>query len=542
MMAEWTLLYMAPDVIKGDSDLIDLALKSSFGFALDPASTEIKADRAMVLKAVSYNGAMLQSAAMELRSDKEFVLEAIKVQGGALAGATDDIKADREIIMQAAQLGQGSAMQGASPALLADKELVIEAAKLDPSAIKYADENLRNDRDFALSIAGVCGAALQYMPPKFKADPEIVQAAIANDPSAALSAHTSRRTDFNADAPWDSEQINKSVSLSMVTKTPPSSAVLTKFNAQINPVDPSYVYTMKCIKTVFFSGFGTVLGTIGQANYLAANSLLDRIHWTDKPDNEYSTLMWGGVGGQVGMRYKAFGSMDALNAAPENLLTMDDARRILQMVTTCGAPEWMAGSASDYWSRENMLRLSAGYGTGGGWKPPGEDAHVPLDKQLNVQGERKDLGVTKPKVDTAEIGQGPLGGWNFARSLVGEGAEEKLNLEIVEGARVMLTGLDLKRKNGTTGIVIKQMSNGRWKVKMDDDSGFALLPDQCLKCVASAQDAAADVGLVKKENVPEQKQEDQSQQVAEEFGKGQDAEIGKSTKDEAAGGAEAFDC
>jgi hypothetical protein len=297
----------------------------------------------------------------------------------------------------------------------------------------------------------------------------------------------------------------------------------------VNPLDQTYVHTFKCIKTVFFSGFGTLLGTIGQANYLAANSLLDRMKFTDKPDNDYTTLMWGGVGGTVGMRYKAFGSMDALNAAPENLLTMQDARNILQMVTLCGHIEWTAGSASDDWSRESMLTLSAGFGSGGGWRP-GEDAHIPADitaKQYGFQKPvRKDTGVAKPKTDAAEIKQSPLGGWAFVQSLAKEGSTESLKVEIVEGARVLLTGLELKRKNGMTGIAIKKMSNGRWKVKMDDGSGFALLPDQCLKKCAASMDAIAGFereadletqSVAQEQSEPEQQQvEEEAQAVAQE--------------------------
>merc|ERR1712050_259728 len=116
----------------------------------------------------------------------------------------------------------------------------------------------------------------------------------------------------------------------------------------------------------------------------------------------------------------------------------------------------------------------------------------------------KDNEETKAKQEAVKIGQGPLGGWSFLQSFDKEVVEEASNMELVEGCRVMLTGLDLKRKNGTTGVALKRMANGRWKVKMDDNSGFGLLPDQCLKCIAPPEDAKAGTGLVNQQSAPEQ--------------------------------------
>merc|ERR1712190_630473 len=119
----------------------------------------------------------------------------------------------------------------------------------------------------------------------------------------------------------------------------------------------------------------------------------------------------------------------------------------------------------------------------------------------------KDNEEGKAKQEAVKIGQGPLGGWSFLQSLDKEVVEEASNMELVEGCRVMLTGLDLKRKNGTTGVAIKQMSNGRWKVKMDDDSGYALLPDQRLKRVASPHDAVAGDSESQQQDVDRQAKE-----------------------------------
>merc|ERR1719401_2661525 len=76
------------------------------------------------------------------------------------------------------------------------------------------------------------------------------------------------------------------------------------------------------------------------------------------------------------MRWKAFASADVLNTVQDGLLQVIEARNIIQMTCTrWDAPEFCAGSSFDAQTREGFLWPTAGFGTGGGWKPS-EDANL----------------------------------------------------------------------------------------------------------------------------------------------------------------------
>lgn len=437
------------------------------------------------------------------------MLEAIKVEGTAFANSSSELREDRDMVLRAAQIGCGSALEGAKASLRADRELVAEAVQLDPAAFKYASEDLRNDYGFALQIVEVRGDALQYMPDKFKADAGIVKAAMANNPSAVAFAHTSRRLDMGLKMPWDSDL--EYMPVSKVEIGEDDVAQMTALTRRMEL--PEKYHPLQLTKLVFFSGMGTISPNIGQANYFAANCILDRITDRPRPTIEATTLMWGGMG-QIGMRLKAFGSQDVLNAAPENLLTIYQARQILKMV--CGrfdVPDWLSGAAMDENGRGFFLTPTAGFGSGGGWKPS-EDAGP-----LNIL--RNDIK------HAGHIGNGtsedvPLGGWPTLlatpKTRPKQPSPELPSLPIIEGCRVMLSGLQTKNnKNGSTGIAIKQLQDGKWKVLMDDNSGNALLKEEYLKGIANPQDAAAGAGIAEPKDFEEESTaESEAIQVATE--------------------------
>lgn len=57
-----------------------------------------------------------------------------------------------------------------------------------------------------------------------------------------------------------------------------------------------------------------------------------------------------------------------------------------------------------------------------------------------------------------------------------------------EGARVRLIGL--RAKNGLTGILVQKFADGKWKVKLDDGSGNALLRANYLEMIAEPERSA----------------------------------------------------
>ena len=72
-----------------------------YGYALQYAAEELRADREVVLEAVRQCGDALQYAAEELRADREVVLEAVRQCGHALEHAAYELHADKEVVLEA---------------------------------------------------------------------------------------------------------------------------------------------------------------------------------------------------------------------------------------------------------------------------------------------------------------------------------------------------------------------------------------------------------------------------------------------------------
>merc|ERR1719414_1784643 len=219
-----------------------------------------------------------------------------------------------------------------------------------------------------------------------------------------------------------------------------------------------------------FSAMSTMMGNMGQANYTGCNYVLETLVRHQRPEIDAVGLMWGAVG-NIGMRWKAFASADMLNANPEALMQVDDAARVLQVTAAkMDPPEWYAASFFDEWTRQSMLAPTAGMIQGEDYAPlfgtPVEKRHEVPEPDLPKHAER----IPEPEA-------GPLGGWPGLGSYSDPIEELQVHpfqqVELAEGDRVRLHGL--QSKNGQTGVLIRCIKGGKWKVKMDLDGDNALL-------------------------------------------------------------------
>ncbi|MEI6269701.1 MAG: DUF4116 domain-containing protein, partial [Methylococcaceae bacterium] len=117
--------------------------------ALRYADEILKADREIVLAAVSKYGPALEYADKILKADREIVLAAVSKDGRALEYADEILKADREVVLVAVS-NNGDALEYADEILQADREVVLAAVSKDGRALEYADEILKADREVIL--------------------------------------------------------------------------------------------------------------------------------------------------------------------------------------------------------------------------------------------------------------------------------------------------------------------------------------------------------------------------------------------------------
>lgn len=510
VLVDWPLLADAPDSVKGDRELILAAIGPSDGAAASFAADELRGDRQLFLRAAKYNPASLREASQELRSDRAFVAEAVAVNGAALACASDHIRGDREFVLGLVKQGHVSALEGAGEALLGDEGFILEALVEDAEAYRHAAEQLGSDRDFALRAVEVNGDALRHMNRILKADRDVVQKAAAQSPDAVAFAHVSRRAQLGMRMPWDNEEQYRVEAEERPLRQGYSElggrGKKHKFNEQgpffhAVPAEtqdqPRSIFRQECEayprmmnlqKKVEFSAMNTMQANMGQTNYISANSFLDKLPFYWRPTIDSITLMWGPVG-QIGMRQKAFASQDFLLMSPENLMDIYDASRILKATTTrMDPPEWYNPCFMDAGGREGMLKPTAGLVPGLETRSELFRRSSPTRDGLQLGGGPKSL-VGDPEGGTpgSASSGAPLGGWpKLGGADSGGGSDQGKAVEVCEGARVRLQGLN-NQMNGITGVVLKQFPpDGKWKVLLDGKMGKALLKAQFLEVIGAA--------------------------------------------------------
>lgn len=111
---------------------------------------------------------------------------------------------------------------------------------------------------------------------------------------------------------------------------------------------------------------------------------------------------------------------------------------------------------------------------GGGWKP----SETCMDFRALPNREKPlDLPIERHEVPAADNDGTPLESWPCLGgcSLPGQA------LPYVDGATVILKGLSTK--NGTTGTLLKRSGTNRWRVRLNNEKGVALLREEYLQVI-----------------------------------------------------------
>jgi len=231
----------------------------------------------------------------------------------------------------------------------------------------------------------------------------------------------------------------------------------------------------------------TMVANMGQSNYIASNSYLDKQPAYERPEVDAITLMWGPVGG-IGMRQKAFASADMLQATPDMLMSIFDAQCMLSVTCTkMDLPEWYNPCFYDDFSRENTLKITVS-------NPDyrGEDYSGPATVGLRSTPILEKRPVREQQPETGENQKKPpLEGWLQLTGAAHDGAAAGAPgapMELREGARVRLKGLN-NAMNGLVGTVIQQFPlDDKWKVLLEGPkAGKALLKDIFLEVITEAK-------------------------------------------------------
>lgn len=144
----------------------------------DPAFSDLRSNRDLMLNLVKENSLLLQHADVHLKNDAEFVREAVKHNGMALLHASEDLKKDRETVLLAVSQ-RGLALQFASPALREDPEIVSIAVSQNGLALAFATGKARKDPEIVKTALAQNGLALQFVEEELlRKNPSIVKIAL----------------------------------------------------------------------------------------------------------------------------------------------------------------------------------------------------------------------------------------------------------------------------------------------------------------------------------------------------------------------------
>jgi len=238
---------------------------------------------------------------------------------------------------------------------------------------------------------------------------------------------------------------------------------------------------------VLFSAMSTMTGNIGQSNYTAGNGMLDGYTFQQR-QQRYSwdcTLMWGAVA-NIGMRWKAFASQDFLAASSAALLfTVTDAQKILYCTAIMQAPQEWIGCALGMGNPQQASQ-------GGGYIDDGDTAttkHSFLYPEDAPDGVVEVIPATKTAESRTEVEDtGSCPDCDVLASLQQECQQMLKEPTFTAGDRVKLCNWKNRPEmNGLIGTLVRQMKDGKWRVRMDNNMG-----DKIMTAVHITHETAAD--------------------------------------------------
>ena len=174
--------------LRSDRDTVFACVKRD-GAMLEYASEELKKCPVIVLASVQRCASAIQYAAEEVRADQEIFTAAVKGGVWEPTWLPEALRADRGLAMRCVRMWSNT-LRAFSDEVRGD-QFVVAAAR----SLKYASEDLKKDKDFAISCVGKNYENLKYVDESLQSDRDLVMAAIASSKDAFCYACNSVRDD-----------------------------------------------------------------------------------------------------------------------------------------------------------------------------------------------------------------------------------------------------------------------------------------------------------------------------------------------------------
>jgi hypothetical protein len=177
------LLKDMPDAVKANREMV-LTAVSNDGYALKFASEEMKDDEELVLTALKTFNLSTKFASDRLKKDIEFIKKAIDIFPAAIGYTSQDIRHNKEIALFVVK--RDFTMCKYLPDKMRDDEdIIFEAVKQTSMSIqRYASDRLKNNKDFILKIVSdknIPKGIMFFLNKQMQNDQDIINAAIKSE-------------------------------------------------------------------------------------------------------------------------------------------------------------------------------------------------------------------------------------------------------------------------------------------------------------------------------------------------------------------------
>eukprot|EP00435_Cladocopium_sp_Y103_P052509 s916_g16.t1 len=204
-----SLQYVAPS-LKADPSVVLVALQQN-GESLQFAPDKFRESRKVVEVAVKQNPKAIRFASESLREDEEFVKEVAEIDGSVLQFASETLCGNWRVASKAVaqswealpfeQVDGGLSREVLLGSVKQDwraikeilqkspvpQDFLVEAAALNPEIVRA--QQLRGNKEVALTALSSNGLMLHYLLPDLRADPELASVAIRQNPDAMGEVH-----------------------------------------------------------------------------------------------------------------------------------------------------------------------------------------------------------------------------------------------------------------------------------------------------------------------------------------------------------------
>jgi len=169
--------------LKNDVGIVFEAVTKS-GTPLLYASSERRADADVVAASIIKYSNNAQYASEKLMNNRDFIIRCVSQSGpNILVFLSSAIRADRNVIMTAVSC-RGYALRYASDDLRADREVVLTSVSITGATLQYASEELKSDIDVVLAAVNSDGMALAFASIKLKNRLDITLIAVTQNMNA----------------------------------------------------------------------------------------------------------------------------------------------------------------------------------------------------------------------------------------------------------------------------------------------------------------------------------------------------------------------